>query len=218
MYLSRIVLATARLPPSKLIEMMERGEYAMHQWLWELFPGVDRRNFLYRREELQGGFCFYLLSVAAPVQQHAFFEIATRPFSPALEEGTRLRFSLRANPVVCKNGKRHDVLMDVKHALRQSATEHQQCWEHQQHAALDWLHRQGERTGFRLEQATVDAYRQQQMSRVRSRDTIQFSSVDFGGTLVVTRPGDFQAQLEQGFGKARAFGCGLMLIKPGDDT
>ncbi|SUG54109.1 CRISPR-associated protein Cse3 family [Salmonella enterica subsp. arizonae] len=58
MYLSRITLHTAQLVPSQLLHLVERGEYVMHQWLWELFPGGKERQFLYRREELQGRFAF----------------------------------------------------------------------------------------------------------------------------------------------------------------
>lgn len=71
--------------------------------------------------------------------------------------------------------------------------------------------------GFSLREVNVDAYRQQQVVRVKSRQMIQFSSVDYSGVLVVNEPTLFLQRLIQGYGKSRAFGCGLMLIKPGDD-
>lgn len=55
MYLSRITLHTGQLSPAQLLHLVDRGEYVMHQWLWDLFPGGKERQFLYRREELQGG-------------------------------------------------------------------------------------------------------------------------------------------------------------------
>ncbi|EHL5171358.1 type I-E CRISPR-associated protein Cas6/Cse3/CasE [Escherichia coli] len=64
----------------------------------------------------------------------------------------------------------------------------------------------------------VDAYRQQQLRRENSRQLIQFSSVDYTGMLTVTDPGLFVQRLSQGYGKSRAFGCGLMLIKPGAEA
>ena len=39
MYLSRITLHTAQLLPAQLLHLVDRGEYVMHQWLWDLFPG-----------------------------------------------------------------------------------------------------------------------------------------------------------------------------------
>lgn len=53
MYLSRITLHTGQLSPAQLLHLVDRGEYVMHQWLWDLFPGGKERQFLYRREELQ---------------------------------------------------------------------------------------------------------------------------------------------------------------------
>ncbi len=55
MYLSRITLHTGQLSPAQLLHLVDRGEYVMHQWLWDLFPGGKERQFLYRREELRGG-------------------------------------------------------------------------------------------------------------------------------------------------------------------
>lgn len=214
MYLSKITLITARLTPTRLMEMMERGEYAMHQWLWELFPGIAQRQYLYRREALHDGFCFYLLSASEPCQRHAFFEVATRPFRPELTEGIALRFTLRANPVVCQHGKRHDVLMAAKYAQRSAQADADTIREQQEQAALAWLHRQADAAGFRIVQASVDAYRQQQFAAPRSRQLIRFSSVDYDGELRVIDPERFGTRLALGFGKARAFGCGLMLIRP----
>ncbi|PQY65003.1 type I-E CRISPR-associated protein Cas6/Cse3/CasE [Cronobacter sakazakii] len=214
MYLSKITLPTARLTPERLMEMMARGEYVMHQWLWELFPGVAQRQYLYRRETLQNGFCFYLLSASAPERTHPLFEIQTRPFAPAPDEGTALRFSLRTNPVVTRNGKRHDVLMNAKREWQLNQKQGA-LWTMQEQAALAWLDAQGEKGGFRLSQACVAAYRQQQVVKKRG-ELIQFSTVDYEGALIVTDPARFIARLHEGFSKCRAFGCGLMLIKPGD--
>lgn len=58
MYLSRITLHTGQLSPAQLLHLVDRGEYVMHQWLWDLFPGGKERQFLYRREELQARFAF----------------------------------------------------------------------------------------------------------------------------------------------------------------
>lgn len=75
MYLSKITLYTAQLSPSQLLHLVERGEYVMHQWLWALFPGGDERQFLYRREELQGPFVF--LFCRRNVQQKALFSMCS---------------------------------------------------------------------------------------------------------------------------------------------
>ncbi|EAM9428230.1 TPA_asm: type I-E CRISPR-associated protein Cas6/Cse3/CasE [Salmonella enterica] len=214
MYLSRITLHTAQLVPSQLLHLVERGEYVMHQWLWELFPGGKERQFLYRREELQGAFRFFVLSQERPAES-AIFDVQCRPFAPELSVGQILRFTLRANPTICKAGKRHDLLMEAKRQVK-TQLDSRDIWTYQQQAALEWLSRQGEQNGFSLREASVDAYRQQQIRREKSRQMIQFSSVDYAGVLVVNNPVLFLQRLVQGYGKSRAFGCGMMLIKPGD--
>ncbi|HAN3907922.1 TPA: type I-E CRISPR-associated protein Cse1/CasA [Escherichia coli] len=105
----------------------------------------------------------------------------------------------------------------IKRGVRGQA-EGSDVWLHQQQAALDWLAAQGERSGFTLLDTSVDAYRQQQLRRENSWQLIQFSSVDYTGMLTVTDPGLFLQRLSQGYGKSRAFGCGLMLIKPGAEA
>lgn len=214
MYLSRITLHTNQLSPSQLLRLVDRGEYVMHQWLWQLFPGGDQRQYLYRREEIQGAFRFYVLS-ATPPAMNEMFSIESRPFSPALSAGQRLRFTLRANPTVCRAGKRHDLLMDAKRQ-RKAHADGQEIRDYQHQAAREWLARQGELNGFSLYVANVDSYRQQQVIKSQSRRMIQFSSVDYSGVLQVNDPALFLQRLLQGYGKSRAFGCGLMMIRPGD--
>nr|WP_276615763.1 type I-E CRISPR-associated protein Cas6/Cse3/CasE [Salmonella enterica] len=207
---------TSELSPAQLLHLVERGEYVMHQWLWDLFPGGKERQFLYRREELQGAFRFFVLSQARPAES-AIFDVQCRPFAPELNVGQLLRFTLRANPTICKAGKRHDLLMEAKRQVK-TQPDSRDIWTYQQQRALEWVSRQGEQNGFSLREASVDAYRQQRIRREKSRQMIQFSSVDYTGVLVVNNPVLFLQRLAQGYGKSRAFGCGMMMIKPGDDA
>ncbi len=117
MYLSRITLHTGQLSPAQLLHLVDRGEYVMHQWLWDLFPGGKERQFLYRREELQGAFRFFVLSQERPAESETF-TIECRSFTPELSTGQQLCFNLRANPTICKAGKRHDLLMEAKRQVR----------------------------------------------------------------------------------------------------
>ncbi|NAF97803.1 type I-E CRISPR-associated protein Cas6/Cse3/CasE, partial [Escherichia coli] len=110
MYLSRITLHTGQLSPAQLLHLVDRGEYVMHQWLWDLFPGGKERQFLYRREELQGAFRFFVLSQERPAESETF-TIECRSFAPELHTGQSLCFNLRANPTVCKAGKRQIVAL-----------------------------------------------------------------------------------------------------------
>jgi CRISPR system Cascade subunit CasE len=80
-----------------------------------------------------------------------------------------------------------------------------------------WLKRQGGKAGFTVEAAVVLGYRQLRLRRDgasgRRGNDLRFSTVDLEGALTVTEPSVFLAAIRQGFGKAKAFGCGLMLIR-----
>ncbi len=110
-----------------------------------------------------GRISLFVLSPQLPAESE-IFEIQSRSFNPELRAGQRLCFSLRANPTICKAGKRHDLLMDAKRQVKEQV-EPRDIWAHQQQAALAWLTRQGEQSGFSLAETVVDAYRQQQIRR-----------------------------------------------------
>lgn len=83
----------------------------------------------------------------------------------------------------------------------------------------DWMTRQGEAAGFHVAQMQVDAYRSLRLPRegARGQSTLSFGQVDISGTLVIADAGAFAKRLRDGFGRAKAFGCGLMLLARQDD-
>ncbi len=190
---------------------------ASHRLLWSLYAdGPDRqRDFLWRQTRAGE---FLTLGSRVPVDTHGLFELEYKPFAPALAPGDRLDFSLRVNatvsrpPVRGQRGVRHDVVMNALHALPQEAR------AEARHAAMqvagrDWLIRQGETYGFVLcGDTVVDGYDRVVMPRQIGRPAV-FGVLDISGVLEVTDPERFLAKLAQGFGKGKAFGCGLMLIR-----
>jgi CRISPR system Cascade subunit CasE len=56
----------------------------------------------------------------------------------------------------------------------------------------------------------VDGYR---IWWQRSNRGISLSTLDFEGSLTVTDPADFLNALLSGIGPAKAFGCGLLLVR-----
>ncbi|MEQ1713035.1 MAG: type I-E CRISPR-associated protein Cas6/Cse3/CasE, partial [Hyphomicrobium sp.] len=58
----------------------------------------------------------------------------------------------------------------------------------------------------------VDGYTQIGVERKRGRPA-GFSVIDMEGRIEITDPVSFLAKLAQGFGSAKAFGNGLMLIR-----
>lgn len=229
MYLSRVwlrrdapaaALAPILLPP-------DDGERAgtVHRLLWTLFADAPdrRRDFLWREaggtDLVPGHSEFLVLSAREPRDAHGLFRLETKEFAPVLSPGDRLAFSLRANAVVTRpdpgrGGKpsRHDVVMDRLRAVPEDKRAEQRFGLLQE-AGRDWLARQGERAGFAvLEGSRVDGYEPVRVPR-RGKQPIRFSVLDLDGTLEVRDPAAFVTTLAAGFGKAKAFGCGLMLIR-----
>lgn len=201
-----------------------------HRVLWLMFQDIAdaARDFLWRDE---GEGRFIVLSHRPPSDPHALFEIESKEFAPDLRVGDRLRMMLRANPTRAskaaldpearaarQRGKRVDVVM---HALKDvPQTDWDLCsgraFERDRlvrEAGTAWLTSIGERSGFApAGEIEVGGYVQIPFERRRGRPA-GFSQLEFAGEIEVRDPDRFLDRLTRGFGSAKAFGCGLMLIR-----
>jgi len=189
-----------------------------HHLVWTLFgDSPDReRDFLWR-EHAPGE--FYLLSEREPRDVHGLFDIAPpKLFAPALHPGDRLAFDLRANATVSRGGapdvrgKPCDIVMDAIHRLPSAARAHARR-EVLDKVSSDWLSRQGERGGFDVCAVEVTGYTTMSLDRSRGRQGAKIGVLDLRGVLAVREPRTFVAALCSGMGRAKTFGCGLMLIR-----
>lgn len=188
---------------------------AAHRLVWSLFAGDTQqpRNFLWREDKES---TFYVLTPHAPGVSE-IFDVETKVFSPNLKPGDLLQFSLRANatraikpPGSRGRGKRADIVMARLHAETDRASKRPAIIDE---AGCAWLAAQGAKHGFALARPpAVDGYETLEIPRPGARK-ITFSVLDFDGILKVTDAARFNAALLQGFGHAKAFGCGLMLIR-----
>lgn len=205
-----------------------------HRVLWLLFQDIPdaERDFLWRDE---GNGRFMILSRRPPSDPLGLFTIDTKEFEPSLAAGDRLAFVLRANPVVTTkragvkkaagNGKargtRVDIVMDALKAVPKTDWIERtgRAFERDRIAkavGADWLARQGERAGFKIvrePEPVIGGYVQIPIERRHGRRPAGFSVLDFAGQVEITDPNAFLAKLAQGFGAAKAFGNGLMLIR-----
>lgn len=186
---------------------------AHHRLLWTLFAdSPDRtRDFLWREE---GKGTFLILSERAPVKSELFENVDSKPFAPDLGQGDRLRFALRANATRSKDKKRVDVVMDALFALPKEARAEQRMTVAKAEGAA-WMARQGEVHGFKVLDCVASDYSVHALPTYRGpRDKqAQFGILDLEGALQVTNPTAFVAAVAKGFGRAKAFGCGLMLMR-----
>ncbi|MBE9605681.1 type I-E CRISPR-associated protein Cas6/Cse3/CasE [Acetobacteraceae bacterium H6797] len=225
--MSALYLSRARLKRDASIESLARlllpetkGDRASagHRLVWSLFAGdADRRRDFLWRDEGEGR--FILLSPEPPAPEHPLLQVESKPYEPSLAEGDRLNFILRANPVISRSegpgqrGKRHDVVMDALHGIPSGARAEAR-FDAMQQAGAAWLARQGKAHGFELAAPpVVDGYDRLRLPRPGRAAPAILGVMDFSGLLRITDPVAFLAAQVNGFGRARGFGFGLMLIR-----
>lgn len=245
MWLSRIRIKQEEglkaLGPVLLPDEEEQRASLGHRMMWSLFPDHEStpqagRPFLWR-EEQRGR--FIMLSGRQP-SSNSLLEVAeTRAFSPSLTAGEKLNFRMRANPtidrrVAGRRSIRSDIIMDAIKAVpkkgRAEPRKRELGWcEGSDGQALpmkaprEWLDRQGECKGFAIEAAAALSYQvlrvphnNRGVSKGRHTSLMTFGIIDFEGMLKVEDPEKFLDAVRGGIGRAKAFGCGLMLIRRAD--
>ncbi len=185
----------------------------------------------------------YVLSQQIPQDRSGLWQIEVRRYRPDLRSGDRLAFKLRVNPVILgktersqeeqqawlknreannfkkkdptKKRVRHDVLMDAKLKMdwknlpkEKRPTLAQLAYD----TGSRWLLGRAEKLGCEFDASTLrvdghDTWRQ------RHGKKIEISTLDFEGILRVVEPDCFLEVLLNGIGPAKAFGCGLMLVR-----
>jgi CRISPR system Cascade subunit CasE len=222
MYLSRVRIEKDQ-PDFEKIANLIGDAYSTHRFLWQLFPDSSpnaKRDFLYRQDQDSDGWhIFYVLSERKPQPIPKVFSVISKEYDPVLHEGDRLFFSLRANPTITrkiseKKYQHHDVVMDAKRQIKQDKAHSVYLPKIVREIGYQWLSAQAERHGFAIQPENViaDGYFQHRIYKPENKP-IRFSTVDFIGRLVVTEPDEFKKVLYAGLGRAKSFGCGLMLIR-----
>lgn len=224
LYLSQIRLS--RSPSAQALAPLLRPSdkaarlSAQHNLLWSVFADASdrRRDFLWR-EEKDGG--FLTLSSRRPMQTALFETHQVKDFAPLLAAGDRLDIQLRCNATRVrrvgerdKRGSRVDVVMDALRAFP-AGVRAQERMRLAGEEGSAWLSRQGEKAGFRVLHAEAADYSTEVLPGHRGprKGQPQFGILDLAGRIEITDPAAFLVQLPLGFGRAKSFGCGLMLIR-----
>ncbi len=118
---------------------------------------------------------------------------------------------------------RHDVVMEAKTRLNFKEMPHDKRPHVAtliQEAGVAWLKARETEQGFLVEDdkekptVRADGYCQHRLFKGKGAKPITFSTLDFNGILTVTDPDTFiEDSLYNGIGPAKAFGCGLMLVR-----
>ena len=85
-----------------------------------------------------------------------------------------------------------------------------------QQKGSEWLQKQAAIAGFEVEHVICDGYKQHVLPKKKgggAKSAMKFSTIDFQGRLKITDPEQFLKRVHKGMGSAKAYGCGLMLLK-----
>ncbi len=119
-----------------------------------------------------------------------------KPLPDSFAANTRLRFRLRANPTVKRDGKRHALF--------------------EEDAQLKWLHRKAEESGFQVVDVAVAPEGNSLGTKLNGRrHDITHFAVKFDGELIVTNQSLFAEVVKNGIGSAKGFGFGLLSLARG---
>lgn len=228
-YFSKVQLSRQPQDRELLQSLSCHGDaYRDHALIWRLFPGDGmRRDFLFRRQKDEAGpLSYYVVSQRAPQPVPGMLAVQSKPYQPQLATGDWLRFDLRANPVIARKAevgtsRRHDVLMDAKKQVEQSemrdeldkSDQANRSNEAMNAAALQWLFKRAPEWGLSLREESVLPTGYSQHRLRHGGRQIAFSSLDYHGLAQVTDPERLAKALTLGVGRARGFGCGLLLVR-----
>lgn len=179
--------------------LLPRDAYALHRLVWRFFPGMGKRRFLYRADYAPGGARLCMLSPLPPQCPDDLPQdrLCCAAIPPDFHRARDYRFCLRANPT-----KRSP----EPHGRRLPLTGDDEL--------LRWLRRKGEQGGF-LPGEDVRAVPEAPLPFCKPGCAPALHhSVQFYGSLSVRDPETFRRAREHGFGSAKSFGFGLMLLTP----
>ena len=154
-----------------------------------------------------------------PEDRHHLFNVETKRLSPLLrpETGSFSAFApmrpSAAREATPAAGKRDDVVMAALKAIPKDERAEARK-DIIRHEGLAWLRRQGAAAGFDFDEdgVAVDGYEPLTI-RGSGRSSLRLSVIEFDGMLTVREPDIFIAKVARGFGRGKAFGLGLMLLR-----
>ncbi|MCK0509951.1 type I-E CRISPR-associated protein Cas6/Cse3/CasE [Aromatoleum buckelii] len=148
-------------------------------------------------------------------------DIDARPFPNVWKTGQRLGFDLRVRPVVrAKDGRERDMFLHTLGASPEAVAEHGGLGERAT-VYTDWLAKQFDDAAHIVE-AHMDSFRLTRVIRKagsidagkRSARSVNGPDVVFHGHLHVGNSEAFARLLARGVGRHRAFGFGMLLLRP----
>ena len=190
-------LSRVTLPGPSAARQGLSNPYRLHQWIWNSLPADPeaRRDFLFRADSGNGIFLVLLLSERPPVSSGAF-AWETTELSPTFLSHPAYRFRLRANPTYRR------------------ASDHRRLGYFHEPDIRAWFERKFAAAGCCLRALETTAPRRIRFSKRPGAPKSVISSVDASGFLSVRDEPAFRTAFDSGFGHAKGFGFGLLMLQP----
>jgi CRISPR system Cascade subunit CasE len=194
MYISKLILD----PFSRSSAKITSDIYYAHRKIYSGFSehALKEARILYRIEVHKD--CYFVLvqSAAQPAweklgsEDSFFISAAVKEFSPNLNPDAHYFFTLRANTVVCRNGKRHGIVREE--------------------SQKKWLIDRQAKYGFLVNNVIVsdEGY----VNGVKGGKELLLKSVRYDGVLGITDPKLMHQALQLGIGPGKGFGFGLLSL------
>lgn len=204
MYLTRMELDTAK----RKCAMALNSPNLFHGAIESAFP--ERNRKLWRIDQLHGRTYLLLQSDVLPDLSAAAEQFGTEAgwqsrsydaFLASVRMGDRRSFRLTANPVITKSagtGSRGTVMAHLTCAQQEK-----------------WLYDRAEKYGFSLQEGDFSVTQSAWVTFRKGTDhgrPISFKAATFEGVLTVTDAERFRETLQNGIGREKAYGCGLMTV------
>lgn len=192
-----------------------RNPYELHRQLWKLFPGEPkepragsddaRQGFLFRIEHAPTGRPARLLvqSRHSPSPASGLTLAGSKEFRPQPVVGQRLAFIVTANPIKTIQ----DVQREAKAGKQSDKCRVPLIKETDQRA---WIER---KLAMAAEVESVAVLPHAPMYFRKGNRGGKLVTVTYEGILKVTAPTALIEMMENGIGPAKAFGCGLLLVR-----
>lgn len=195
MFLSKLTLNRINRQAMRLLGDV----YSLHKTVMSGFEAYqDHTRVLFRVEPEERDHLVHILVQSKVKPSWALAGVVNsqvKEFHPVLRHGVKLRFRLRANPTVTRNGKRYGLIRD------QSLEE--------------WLRKKEKDLGVQFYSMSIVDEGYITGSRGRENHRLNLKTALYDALLTVTDVHLFEKALSQGIGSGKAFGCGLLSLARG---
>ena len=186
MFLTKIIISQRQA-----LSIFRKNNYDWHRFLWKSFPNENERNFLFRTDETRDKIMIFMFSKTEPVKQD-IGDWETRQFPSSFFDQNRYQFKIKVNPTYQKNGKRHSFKNEEE--------------------INNWITKKATKSGFEIQNLSVKQIIEETFYKKNHKG--KHLQADLEGILQVTNKEKFKQTIKEGLGPAKAFGHGLLMLKP----